>query len=341
MNTGIGLSGRRHWRIIALGAAACAIALSACSSGTSSASNHATSKSLTTVSVGIIGANTADWPLLTAEAEGYFRQEGLSVTQITTGSPVTAIDELSSGQLDIASDGTDSYTSAVARHLPVEIVAPEMITDPYSLITSPSVSSWSQLRGKTVILGTTTDVTAMSFAAMAKTQGLTSSDFSFVTSGSTNTRYTALISGRVQGAILTQPFDLLAESKGYHELASASADESHWLFTADGVNTNWAKTHGSVIVDYIRALERAVAFDYAHPAAAEQLMISATKVSAALIDKSYQLDFDTWHGFSTTEAVPTADIQGVFSAMRAEGSITTTPPVSSIYNTTYVQEANK
>lgn len=297
-------------------------------------------KSLATVSVGIIGANTADWPLLTAEAEGYFKQEGISIKQITTGSPVTAIDELSSGQLDIASDGTDSYTSAVARGLPVEIVAPEMIADPYSLITAPSITSWSQLKGKTVVLGTDTDVTAMTFDAMAKAQGLTKSDFTYLTSGSTNTRYTELTSGRVQGAILTQPFDLLAEAKGYHNLASGPKYLPQWLFTADGANTNWAKSHPTLVVDYIKALEMGVKFDYANPAAAEQIMVKATKVSASLVDQSYKIDFTQLHGFSPTENVPNADIQAVFSGMEAEGTLKTPPPISSIYNTTYVKEAN-
>jgi NitT/TauT family transport system substrate-binding protein len=337
MKAGIGLKGRRYWYGIAVAGAACAVALSACSSSTDAASTNST----TTVTVGIIGKSTADWPLLTAMAEGYFKQEGLSVNLVTTGSPVTAVDELGSGQVDIASDGTDSLISAIARHQPVEVIAPEMITDPYSLITSPSVTSWSQLKGKTVILGTTTDVTAMTFTAMAKTQGLSKSDFQYVTSGSTNTRYTALLSGRVQGAVLLQPYDLLAESKGYHKLASGSTAEPNWLFSSDGVNTNWAKSHGSVIVDYIRALQRGVTYDYAHPAAAEQIMINATKLSKTLIDESYQLDFSTWHAFNTTEAVPNADIQGIFSAMRAEGILTTAPSISSIYNTTYVNQANK
>lgn len=333
--------------------AACLVSLltlAACGSTASTAQSSDTTtqakststqpKSLATVSVGIIGANTADWPLLTAETEGFFTQEGLSIKQITTGSPVTAIDELSSGQVDIASDGTDSYTSAVARNLPVEIVAPEMIADPYSLITAPSISTWSQLKGKTVVLGTDTDVTAMTFAAMAKAQGLSKSDFTYLTSGSTNTRYTELTSGRVQAAILTQPFDLLAEAKGYHDLASGSKYLPQWLFTADGANTNWAKSHPTLVVDYVKALEMGVKFDYAHPAAAEQIMIKATKVASSLVDQSYKIDFNTLHGFSPTETVPNADIQGVFSGMEAQGTLTTPPPISRIYNSTYVKEAN-
>lgn len=329
-----------------VGLAACGSSSTASSSSKSASSTTAASSSSTTAApatlkVGIIGVNTADWPLLIAEKQGYFTQEGLTIDQVTTGSPVTAIDELASGAVDIASDGTDSYASAILKGLPVEIVAPEMLADPYTLITAPSITSWSQLKGKVVSLGTKTDVTAMTFSQMAAPHGLNLSDFTYILAGSTNTRYQALTSGRVQAAILTQPFDLQAESKGYHELASAFTLVKNWAFTMDGVNSNWAKTHGQDIVEYIRALEKAVKFAYANPTQAIQLMSSATGISLPLIKTAYKLDFTSSHSFSPNETVPSADIQAVLNGMHSLGTLPTPPPISKIYNDSYVLQANK
>lgn len=310
------------------------------STASTSAAGGGSQGTPTKISVGIIGANTADWPLFMAEKEGFFQKAGLSVSTVVTGSPPNAVDQLASGSLNFASDGTDSWVRAVATNLPVQIVAPEMITDPYTLITRPNITSWSQLKGKTVILGTKTDVTAISFTAMAAAQHMSFNDFSYVTAGSTNARFAALKSGHVDAAMLTQPFDFLAESQGMHELATSYQYVPHWMFTAYAVNTKWEKNNGPVIVKFVKALEQGIQYAYAHPNAAISVMASTAHVPTAQAKQAYDLDFQQWKSFSKTETVSTANVQAVVNAVVKQGTVSKAPSLSALFNDSYVQQAN-
>ncbi|HZV48994.1 MAG TPA: ABC transporter substrate-binding protein [Candidatus Dormibacteraeota bacterium] len=326
----------RWWAIWAL-----ALLLSACGAGAGGGGQSGSSGGkLSTVVVGLVSTNTADWPVFLAEAHGFFRQHGIAVQEVITGGPAQSADQLATGAVDLASDGTDSWIRAVAQHLPVTIVAPEFITDPYSLITVPSISSWNDLKGRKVILGTTTDVTAISFSAMARAHGLSQSDFTVITAGSTNARYAALQSGNVDAAMLTQPFDILAESQGMHVLATSKQYVPKWIFTTIGVNTSWARDHRSQIVAFLKALEQGIAYGYAHPDDAIAIMAKRSKVPTAEVKKAYDLDFTQWHAFSKTLSIPQDSLQTVVGAVVQQGTVRQAPASSALYDASYVRQAN-
>jgi NitT/TauT family transport system substrate-binding protein len=318
---------RRGWRH---GALALALLFTACGSGAGAPAS---------VVIGIVGVNTADWPIFLAESQGYFKGAGLQVQEVLTGGPAQAAEQLASGSVDLASDGTDTYVRSVSQRLPITIVAPEFITDPYSLVTVPSVTSWQDLKGRTVILGTTTDVTAISFDAMAAAQGLTQKDFTVLTAGSTNARYAALKSGHVQAAMLTQPFDILAASQGLRVLATSKQYVPNWIFTTLGVNTRWAKSHSAQVSAVLRALESAIRFGYTHPSAAVAVMAQRSKVPQAEVQRAYDLDFTQWRAFSPTLTVEPVSLRAVVQTLIRQGTIKQAPAASALYDPSYVQRA--
>jgi NitT/TauT family transport system substrate-binding protein len=302
-------------------------------------SSQAAKAPLQTVQYGILGVTTAEWPLYIAEANGYFKQQGIQLHTTLLQGPVNVAQALATGSLDIAGDGTDTWVRTVSGGLPVKVVAPGFITDPYTLIVPASVHSWSQLKGKTISLGTTTDVTAISFYAMAQAHGMTAKDFTYATAGSTNARYAALQSGHVQGALLTQPFDLQAISKGFSRLATSKQYVPNWVFTTYAVNTNWAASHRQQIVGFIRALMQGAAYGYAHPAAAEKLIVAKTGVSQALAQQAYNLDFTQWHAFSRHAQVSQTDLNAVIQAVLKQGTISHAPSLAQLYDGSYVKAA--
>ncbi|MBO0729205.1 MAG: ABC transporter substrate-binding protein [Acidimicrobiaceae bacterium] len=311
-----------------------ALLLTACGSSGPSASNPSK------LTVGLVGANTADWPIFLAESQGYFKQNGVQVQEVITGGPSQSAQQLASGSLDVASNGTDSWIRAVSQHLPAKIIAPEFTTDPYALVTQPSITSWSQLKGKTVMLGTTTDVTAITFQAMASAQGLSQKDFTVVTAGSTNSRYAALKSGHVDAAMLTQPFDLLSESEGLHLMATAKQYVPSWIFTSLGANTNWLKSHQAEAVGFLKAMAQAINFGYAHPDTAVSVMAQRSKVSKPEVQKAYDVDFDQWQAFSKSLSIKPSDLQAVVQAVVKQGTVKQAPSTSDLYDGSYVQRAS-
>ncbi|HXP94870.1 MAG TPA: ABC transporter substrate-binding protein [Candidatus Binatia bacterium] len=295
---------------------------------------------LVDVSVGVLGPSSGDWLMYIAQQQDFFAQEGLNVHVVTAGSPPNTTNLLASGSVNFINNGTDSEIAAIAHQIPMKIVASTFVTNPYTLVTVPSVTSWAQLKGKTITLGTKQDVTAIVLRRMAEAQHLDMDrDFSIVLGGTSAARFAAVSSGNVQGAILTQPFDILAQSQGMHVLAQATTYLKSWVFSGVAVNTNWAATHRSEIVKYIRALRRASQYGYAHEQDAVTALVNATHVDAAVAQRAYAVDFGQWHAFSRTVQIDPKDLQAVMDAIVGIGILPSPLPIGQVLDASYAAEA--
>ncbi len=246
---------------------------------------------------------------------------------------------MATGAVDISENGTDSWIRAVAQGFPVKIIGPGFIPNPYTLVSSAAITTWRLLKGKSVILGTRTDVTAIAFLRMAADHGLGLNDFDIVIAGSTNARYAALKSGHVDAAVLTQPFDIIAIRDGGHELGTARQYIKRWVFTTIGVNTKWAAQHRAETVAYLKALMRGIEYGYARPRETVRILADRLRIPAAVAQIAYDRDFTEWHAFSKTETLDPADLQAVITAVVQQGTVKTPPPISDLYDPSYVQQA--
>jgi ABC-type nitrate/sulfonate/bicarbonate transport system substrate-binding protein len=302
----------------------------------------AQNEGLAEIVFGTLGPTSSNWSLYIAQQQGYFRAEGLKITTVVTGNPVNTLNQLATGGLDIASDGTDTVIAGVVRKLPVKVVSTFMVGNPYALVVVPSIKSWNDLKGKKVGVGTKEDVTAMVMDAMARAHHFDMNrDFDLIVIGNTGARYQALTTGNIQGGFLGQPYDFLAESKGMHVLGRASDYFKDWMYTSVVVNTNWAATHRAEVVKFIRALRKGTNYGYDHPQEAIQALINATKVDQDAARKAYALDFQQAKVFSRTGIVPEKGVRAVIDAMLRIGSITSAPPISDIVDNSFAQEAQR
>lgn len=291
------------------------------------------------VNLGLVSVTTSNWPLYIAESQGFFQQNGIRVKEIVTGGPVQAANQLATGAVDICENGTDTWIRVVAQGLPVKIIAPGFIPNPYTLVSSAAITSWRQLKGKSVILGTRTDVTAIAFIRMAADHGLSLKDFDIVVGSSTTARYAAFKSGHVDAAMLTQPFDIIAIQEGGHELGTARQFIRRWVFTTQGVNTRWAGQHRAETVAYVKGLMRGIEFGYAHQAETVKILAERIQISPAVAQKAYDRDFTEWKAFSKTETLDPADLRAVIDAVVEQGTVKTPPSISDLYDPSYVQQA--
>ncbi|HXP93868.1 MAG TPA: ABC transporter substrate-binding protein [Candidatus Binatia bacterium] len=308
----------------------------------SEASAQTPDASLTEIVFGTLGPTSSNWSLYLAEQQGYFRQEGLRITTVITSNPVNTLNQLATGGLNIASDGTDTVIAGVARKLPVKVVSTFMVGNPYAMVVTSGINSWNDLKGKKVGVGTKEDVTGMLMDAMARAHHFDMNrDFDLIVIGNTGARYQALTTGNIQGGFLGQPYDFLAESKGMHVLGRATEYFKDWMYTSVVVNTNWAATHRADVVKFIRALRKGTNYGYDHPQEAVQALVAASKVDVDAAQKAYALDFQAQKVFSRTGIVPEKGVRAVMDAMLHIGSITAAPPISDVVDNSYAQEAQR
>jgi NitT/TauT family transport system substrate-binding protein len=308
----------------------------------SQASAQNTDASLEEIVFGTLGPTSSNWSLYLAEQQGYFRQEGLRITTVITSNPVNTLNQVATGGLNVASDGTDTVIAGVVHKLPVKVVSTFMVGNPYAMVVAPSINSWADLKGKNVGVGTKEDVTGMLMDAMARAHHYDMTrDFDLVVIGNTGARYQALTTGNIQGGFLGQPYDFLAEAKGMHVLGRASEYFKDWMYTSVVVNTPWATSHRAEVVKFIRALRKGTIYGYEHPQDAIAALVSATKVDPDSAQKAYALDFQQQKVFSRTGIVPEKGVRAVMDAMLHIGSIDVAPSVSDVVDNSYAQEAQR
>lgn len=306
------------------------------------ASAQSSDASLTEIVFGTLGPTSSNWSLYLADQQGYFRQEGLRLTTIITSNPVNTLNQLATGSLDIASDGTDTVVAGVVHKLPVKVVSTFMVGNPYALVVTSGINGWADLKGKNVGVGTKEDVTGMLMDAMAHAHKYDMNrDFNLVVIGNTGARYQALTTGNIQGGFLGQPYDFLAEAKGMHVLGRASDYFKDWMYTSVVVNAPWAAAHRDLVVKFIRALRKGTVYGYEHPQDAIAALVAATKVDPDSAQKAYALDFQTQKVFSRTGIVPEKGVRAVMDAMLRIGSITAAPPISDVVDNSFAQEAQR
>jgi NitT/TauT family transport system substrate-binding protein len=230
---------------------------------------------------------------------------------------------------------------AIAHGLPVKIIAPMFTVNPYSLVVLPSVKSWADLKGKSVMLGTKQDVTAIALSSLAAAHNLKLDDFSIVIGGNSTARYAGLASGNVQGAMLAQPFDLLAESKGDTILATASDTIKDWVFTCVVTNNDWAAKNRPLVAKFLRALRKGIQYGYAHKDAAVAALVTQTHIDAPIAARAWDIDFGKWKAFDPNLKLSPSAVQTVGKYQVQFGIIPALPPMKDLYDPSFAAEALK
>lgn len=166
------------------------------------------------------------------------------------------------------------------------------------------------------------------------------SDFSLIVGGTSNARFAALVSGNVQGAMLSQPFDLLAVQKGMKILASGQDYfKNDWMFTAIAVNGPWAASHRDLVVKVVRALRKGIAWGYTHREQAVDALVAVNHVDRNIAEQAYDVDFVKWRAFDRQQRINVPAVQNIANIMVQEGDITAAPPVQNMFDLSFSIEA--
>jgi len=291
------------------------------------------------VTFGILTPTASEWPVYLAQAQGFYKDEGVNLTIVQGNTPPNVINMVATNGANMADNGCDSEIAAVSHQLPIKVVAPMFGVNPYSLVVLPSIKTWADLKGKSVMLGTKQDVTAIALGALAAAHNLTLDDFQIVIGGNSTARYAGLSSGNVQGAMLAQPFDLLAESKGDTILATASDTIKDWAFTCVIANNDWAAKNRPLVVKVLRAIRKGIQYGYAHKDAAVASLVAETHIDTAIAARAWDIDFGKWKAFDPNLKLSMSAIQSVGKYQISFGVITAMPAMSDFYDPSYSAEA--
>ena len=180
---------------------------------------------------------------------------------------------------------------------------------PYSIMSVPNVATAADMKGKRIILPFPKDLLTIVWNRWLTEKGMRPDDVEQVYAGATPNRLAALVSGTVQAALLTQPFDFRAAADGYKKLLDIGGYGKEYGFLTMLARPQWLRDNPDIARAYLRALSAAVdwLYDPANRDEAIAILTKATQLSPAIAAQTYDHYIKELQPFSRKLAIP-ADI---------------------------------
>jgi ABC-type nitrate/sulfonate/bicarbonate transport system substrate-binding protein len=298
-----------------------------------------------TLTFSIFGPTWNTIERLVAQKKGFFAAENLTVDEVVAGGAAPICQQVTARAADVGECSVDVMVQAVESGAPLESVDVKSAAIQLSVLARPSISTWSELKGKTVMVGGPKDASVYEFHVMARANGLKDSDYDFQYTGSSANRYLALKTGAVDAAMIASPFAEQAEAAGYHRLGNLLPqylDASSYIGGNLVVRRDWAEAHPDELVRFIRAHFRAIDWLY-DPANKDELydiVKDYLHLNREDFDQLYQSSIVTDKFWFRDGRIQESAMQGVLKALADVGNLKEPlPPATKYYDNTYVNQA--
>jgi len=182
------------------------------------------------VRLAIPSLSGSNMPAIMARDLGFYRQEGFE-TEIIVMRTSLSVQALVAGSVDFT--GTPGATvAAAAQGIKVSVVMAYSNKPLYDLVVRPEISSYAELKGKILGLGSLTGFAYDIPRLMLSRNGVDpKQDIKMISIGSTADRWTALKANSIQATLLEPPYTFIADKEGFRRL-DYSGDYYQTLFGA-------------------------------------------------------------------------------------------------------------
>ncbi|HSV16796.1 MAG TPA: ABC transporter substrate-binding protein [Casimicrobiaceae bacterium] len=276
----------------------------------------------------IVFAGGFNWPIWAAQEKGFFRDSGVEVNLTPTPGSVFQMVNLIDGKFDIAMTAVDNLIAYREGQGEDPKVGPDLVAVMgadqgfLKLVSVPEVTTIGQLRGKTVSVDARTTGYAFVLFELLERGGLREPDFKVDRAGGVLQRFQALMEKKHDATLLLSPFEVQAEARGFHSLASASQALGAYQGLVAAVRESWAREHREALVGYIRAYARGVEWLYDPANKTEAIALlrkNLTTMTPEGAEASYRVLLDRDTGFQRNAAISMEGVARVL-ALRAKWS---------------------
>jgi len=297
----------------------------------------------------IVFAGGFNWPIWVGQQKGFFRDNGVEVNLTPTPGSVYQMVNLIDGKFDIAMTAIDNLIAYREGQGEEPKPGPDLIAVMgadrgfLKLVSVPDVRTIGELRGKTVSVDARTTGYAFVLFELLDRGGLREPDYKVDRAGGVLQRFQALMEKKHDATLLLSPFEVQAEARGFHVLASASEMLGAYQGLVAGVRRAWAEQHRDALIGYIRGYVRGVEWLY-DPAnkveAIALLRANLPTMTAEGAEATYKILLDPKTGFQRMGAIEVDGIREVLALRMkwAEPKKTLGSP-SSYYDPTYYDAA--
>ena len=155
--------------------------------------------------------------------------------------------------------------------------------------------------------------------------------------------FAAVEKGGVAGALVNQPSDFKAIASGLRLLGYSSDYVDNFQYTVTGMRRDWAQAHRPLTVRFLRAFVRACEFFYEpkNKNAVIRALVERAKADRDDAEKTYELFIKTKKSIPLEGAVDLTPARIGAESWQDIGLQKPPPPVESVIEMSYLQEARK
>jgi NitT/TauT family transport system substrate-binding protein len=225
-------------------------------------------------------------PLSVAEAQGFFREEGVQVEwqQMTT---TAAIPAQLNGEVDLASGG--SGIAAAMQGAPLRAMFFQYNTSTFQFaVNSSKVREPRDLVGQTVAIASVGNTQDIATRLIIKSLGVDPLAVNYLAAGGERNRVAALLSGQVVGSAVNPSVAADLKPQGFAIMANSAA-VMPIPFSGFGAHIDYIRDQGPTLRSWMRAMIRALRFARQEPEAAAEIASRALEMDVEIARESMPL----------------------------------------------------
>lgn len=189
-----------------------------------------------------------------AQEQGYYKKRGLTVELINTPNSTELRRGLAEGRYHIAHGGVDNAVAQVENDKTDLFIFMGGNSGMNSLFVQPEITSYEQLRGKTMAVDSPNTAFALLLYKMLDVKGIKRKEYEVKAVGATHLRLQAMLKDKsLVAGILSPPGSIQAARAGLKELGSAVSVVGPYQSDSGWVLRSWGKANEDVLVRYIQA----------------------------------------------------------------------------------------
>ena len=250
-------------------------------------------------------------PVYIGLSQGIFKDNGLDVSLSLTESSSQQRQDLASSKIDIVHSALDNALAMIEVAKQDVVIVSGGDSGMNEFYVQPEIRSFSDLRGKTIIVDAVDTAYALQAKKILLGFGLKEGvDYKIKPAGAIVYRYKALVEDHNNaGAILNLPFNVQAQELGLKSLGRLVDLLGPYQAVGTFVKRDWALKNSDALKRYLKAYIQSLRWikDPRHQSECEQMLKNKLNLSDYAAKKTYELLNESGFGFNDDAQL---DVQG-------------------------------
>jgi ABC-type nitrate/sulfonate/bicarbonate transport system substrate-binding protein len=242
---------------------------------------------VTTVRLASLVPSLLTWLHHIADQRGFYRDAGLNVELLQVSDSPTIVQAVSTGSADAGLSLGDLVMLAIDKRAPIIMAGTVLDKTSLRLVGGPGIKNVRELAGKRVTAGALKGGTTNLMLYQLKVSGVDLSALQILAIANSRDRIVALQNRQVDGAVMSAPFDILAQQQGMLVL---DVYRQPYTQTPLIFNVPWAQRNRKTASAMAQSLKRAAAWinQPANRREASRILAQQTNTTPVIADASYK-----------------------------------------------------